>query len=737
MDRTNNTRLFKTWEIVGLGVLIFAACVCLGAVAVWMDLGSAEREFRQRSDSIQRDIARRFGSTEAVLTSLVGLQHASDDVRYYEFAALARELLAAYPYIRTIARIQVVPAEERAAMVGELRSSGFPQFEITELGDGNDLVRARDRPVTMPIRVIEPFEPELVPLIGFDVLSEPTLAIAVNHAIESGEVIAADPIELPNTGKSVLVFKAAYLGHGSPATAASRRRQVSNLFALYLDPAQFFLNSTEPYEDVGLRLYAPLGDESEEEPVLVFEHAPGQLDARARMLPPFTARIPLAKQGQSFVLEVTQHADLRGIRIYLVAFMVLLGAVACGLLIVALRNQRLRVQQARLGERILRDNEQRFRDYAEVASDWFWSTDDLLRFEYISEQLTSATGLNPDALLGREDLTRFSPDDELGRRHLADLRARRPFRDFRYEFIDPNGGAQWWSVSGKPIFNEGGDFLGYRGTGRNVTLEVQAQKSLQRSKEDAELANRAKSEFLANVSHELRTPLNAIIGFSEIICNEMIGPMGNTRYVQYASDIHDSGQHLLSLINDILDLSKIESGVEELYEEEVDISKLVRSLMTLMKPHAEKGKIDLTFELADTLPSVIADQRKLKQILVNLIGNAIKFTRPGGKVALIARGEPDGELLFEIRDTGIGMTAESLPKALSKFHQIDSDLDRKYEGTGLGLPLAKSLVELHGGAVEIESVIGQGTTVIIRLPAHRVVSLRDRPVGNMKSSAGT
>jgi signal transduction histidine kinase len=258
------------------------------------------------------------------------------------------------------------------------------------------------------------------------------------------------------------------------------------------------------------------------------------------------------------------------------------------------------------------------------------------------------------------------------------------------------------------------------------------------AKEQAELANRAKSEFLANMGHELRTPLNAIIGFSELIKNEIIGPVGNAKYLDYAVDINLSGRHLLDLINVILDLSKVESGMDELHEETVAMPEVIGSVTTLVQNRAENDGIRLELDVPDDLPALRADERKLKQILVNLLTNAIKFTEAGGKVTLKARCRAESGYVVQIADTGIGIASEDIPKALSQFGQVDSDLNRQYEGAGLGLPLTKALVELHGGSLDLESELGEGTTVTARFPAARVVSLppdrRRRACGDRKVS---
>ncbi len=230
------------------------------------------------------------------------------------------------------------------------------------------------------------------------------------------------------------------------------------------------------------------------------------------------------------------------------------------------------------------------------------------------------------------------------------------------------------------------------------------------ARDEARASDRAKSEFLAAMSHELRTPLNAIIGFSEIIKNETFGPVGNVKYREFTSDIHESGQHLLDLINDILDLSKIESGTDELYEEMIEIPEVIRSALKLAGRRAEQGGIKLELNIPDRLPALRADERKLKQILVNLLSNAVKFTDAGGEVRLRTWCRMDSGHVFQIVDTGIGIAPEDIRKVFSRFGQVDGELNRQYKGTGLGLPLAKALVEQHGGVLDLQSQVGVGTT---------------------------
>lgn len=251
-------------------------------------------------------------------------------------------------------------------------------------------------------------------------------------------------------------------------------------------------------------------------------------------------------------------------------------------------------------------------------------------------------------------------------------------------------------------------------------------EDLAMARDHAEAASLAKSEFLATMSHELRTPLNAIIGFSEIIRSETFGPVGSDRYRDYAGDIHGSGQHLLDIINDILDLSKVESGAGELLEDSLKVPVVIDAVLTLVRQRADKRGVRLELELPDDVPKLLADQRKVMQVLVNLLSNGIKFTETGGMVSMKVSCDADAGYIFEVADTGIGIAQEKIPIALSQFGQIDSALSRDHDGTGLGLPLASTLMELHGGSLELQSELGVGTVVTVRFPPWRIGGLSRR-----------
>ena len=510
----------------------------------------------------------------------------------------------------------------------------------------------------------------------------------------------------------------------------------------------------------------------------------------------------------------------------------------------------------------------RMADWAAASSDWLWESDADNRFTYVSEGIENAIGVGPDALIGRRiDSERVAVAVARAPEYLTTVATREPFRDVIIEGQRPDGRTYFVSVSGKPIFDAEGVFIGYRGSGRDVTGQIAAERELahqsavfatlienlpvgvslvdrdlrfvafnkpffdiyefepsmirigdsfekfiryhaergeygpgdiatlsrsrieraldrqpqqferrrpngrvveirrvplpgggfvtsyidvsqarqreldledtrtrlehqaleltearieaERARVAADAANRAKSLFLANMSHELRTPLNAILGFSEITREAMMGPL-DARYRDYAREIHASGQYLLRLINDVLDTSKIEVDRMALHEESVDLADVVLECQRLLRERAEERNLSFGGELPPGLPTLRADRLRIKQILLNLLSNAIKFTPEGGRVAVSAALQDDGGLALMVEDTGIGIRAEDIPVALEPFRQIENPLTRHYEGTGLGLPLAKALAELHGGTLAIKSTLGEGTVVTVWLPPRRL-----------------
>ena len=311
---------------------------------------------------------------------------------------------------------------------------------------------------------------------------------------------------------------------------------------------------------------------------------------------------------------------------------------------------------------------------------------------------------------------------ESGRVPEIETDERKWIRESRRRHSDPRAAYEmclddgtWLRVSKNKTFD--GGMLGIY---TDITELKKREEGLRAAKNEADAANRSKTDFLHNMSHELRTPLNAIIGFSEIMEKELLGPLGTPQYTEYAGDIHRSGDHLLSIINDILDLAKIEAGKYELVETEVDLAEVVDLCCRLVGDRADQAGHRMSVDIPEDLPALYADQRALKQILLNLLSNAVKFTPDGGEVTVTAGVAGDGCAELSVTDTGIGIAEENIETVLSNFGQVDTSLSREYEGTGLGLPLVKWLAKLHGGTLRIESKVDAGTTVTVSFPAERV-----------------
>jgi len=399
------------------------------------------------------------------------------------------------------------------------------------------------------------------------------------------------------------------------------------------------------------------------------------------------------------------------------AVFVLLQGVLITLLI------RSHMHRRRLSDALKASNN-RFRDITSISSDWFWELDEEYKLTQLSDRYEKATGQPLAAQFGTsylkfEELDWNKERADVWKEHHETVKARQPFRNFEYAATSVDGAQCYRRISGTPIF-EKGVYKGYRGIGTDITDERDRQAQLLKTIYEADHANRAKSAFLANMSHELRTPLNAIIGFSEILTGQLFGQMQNDRYLEYAKDINDTGQHLLTVLNDLLDISRIEAGFLTLDENVIDPQQMMRSCARMLNEKVSAANLTLNLNIPPDLPALFGDETRLRQVVINLLTNAVKFTPSGGTISASVNIIDDGGLEITIMDTGVGISEHDLERVMEPFQQAEQNLSRRYGGVGLGLSLARNLTELHDGTITLESEPGIGTLARMRLPADRV-----------------
>lgn len=381
------------------------------------------------------------------------------------------------------------------------------------------------------------------------------------------------------------------------------------------------------------------------------------------------------------------------------------------------------LERLRSGAALL-DSQQRLKDFAESASDWFWEMDADLRFCYFSERFTEITGVGPEVLLGktREETGIPGLDRETWQKHLGDLKGYQPFHNFIHPRRKENGETVWLSISGKPYFNEAGEFKGYRGLGKDITKLKQAEDELLEAKTRAEVANVAKSDFLATMSHEIRTPMTAVLGMSKLLLGSDLDEAQRFK----VTTIIDSGEALLRILNDILDLSRLEAGKLNIEPVETDLPELLSGVTDLLAGKAEEKGLILTCECSDRLPDRIhADGSRLRQVLTNLVSNAVKFTEHGEvrlAATYLAGNAGSGRLNIEVTDTGIGIDRQQIDRLFGKFEQADVSTTRRYGGSGLGLAICKQIVELMGGEIGAGTEQDGGSRFWITLPVSEVAT---------------
>jgi PAS domain S-box-containing protein len=366
--------------------------------------------------------------------------------------------------------------------------------------------------------------------------------------------------------------------------------------------------------------------------------------------------------------------------------------------------------------------EQRLHDFAAAGSDWFWEMNENLRFSYFSAGFKRVTGVDPESLLGKSRAETGIPNValEAWQRHLETLENHQPFRNFTHPRDLLDGRKVWLAISGTPVFRADGNFLGYRGTGSDITALHETQRDLIEAKEAAEQGNRAKSEFLAIMSHEIRTPMNGVIGMADLLMDSKL----DDKQRHYAQIIQDSGTALMRIINDILDLSRLEARRITLEQTEFEYSSVVSGVVDILLPQAREKGVELSYEIDPELQgSYLGDYGRLRQVMVNLVGNAIKFTQQGSisiKIDQVGGDSKNPRLRTEIHDTGIGIPADSIAKLFRSFTQVDASTSRRYGGTGLGLAICRKIIETMDGEIGVSSREGEGSLFWFEISLPRV-----------------
>jgi PAS domain S-box-containing protein len=681
-------------------VTFLSFCVIAASIGFWQhhqNVLIAENAFLYQSDQLADRIEARLMDYQQALRGVRGAFTAKPDAVRADFDAYAATRNMAKEFPGAIAM-------------------GFVRRTRGESGDA------------MRLELLHPPELEQK-TVGFDLASEPRRRATALRAMRSGEATLSPPLEFAALERdgSAFVYLLPVYRRDLPADTPERREVALLGWSLVVIDIEQMLR---PFFDgrLDFATFDILGDTG---PVQLFFDADGhlspgtpladaeadyarrsllgrrELDAGARKLHLLIS--PLPEFWRSLGLVSPWLFVLGGLVI------AVLSALSVYLLTSTRRQAELLAKEM---TEELRQSEERAREFSLSVSDWFWETDAEHRFTYFSENFEKILHLNAARMLGKrrdEVLAEVAMlDADLLARHLACIAAHVPFRDFEYRVRGDDGGECWVAVSGVPHFDAAGCFTGYRGTGTDVTARKTAEEAMICARDEAERANRAKSEFLSSMSHELRTPLNAILGFAQLLRHDA---SLNTDQRDSMDEILKAGRHLLDLINEVLDLACIESGQLSLSLEPVELDELVRECRQLVHPLALARELTLRAnEVSRTV--VRADRVRLKQAIINLLSNAIKYNRTGGRVELSVWMVDVAYVRIEVVDTGLGIPAGILTAVFEPFNRAGRD-GSNIEGTGIGLTITRRLVELMGGKIAASSEVGVGSRFWIDLPIVR------------------
>jgi len=637
-----------------------ASCVLFSAFMVSRDVQS-QRDLKQSSlQQIRIQLEERIATSEGLLHGLDAFVKAHDgDFDLHSFQRFAEPLHGSLPQIFAL---QVAP-------------DGFVRFSTDMARNG----------AAIGLDLLKPHSEE---------------GRRLYEAARNRMTTLKGPVDLVQGGNAVIARMPVFI------PGSRSRTDIPDFYGfvtVIIDTDSIFRDLSSALDGVAIRGRHGLGADGE-----VFLNQPGIFDEP-------NISLSVSVPNGEWIIAVAEPGWSDALPTFLLWTMVTLLVivlVAYGLLrFLAFKEKASRIAAERL--RRLRSSEQRFKDIVEVAADWVWEMDRDLRFSYLSNRAFEVYEIEPKDFLGktRAELAGNPELDETWRAHLDLLNAHKPFRDMEYEYVKPSGETGHSRISGKPIFGETGEFLGYRGTGTDITENVRARSELKAAREAAETANRAKTTFLSTMSHELRTPLNAIIGLVDLL--EKTGLDSHQR--RMLTTTRASSYALLSIVNDVLDFSKIEAGDMQLEHIAFSVFDVVEGVALMMHESARAKSLDLRVYVSpDISENFVGDPTRLRQILINLVGNAIKFTSVGEVcVSAVPEGEPDDgreTIRIDVTDTGIGLAPEAMEKIFEPFAQAEASTTRKYGGTGLGLSICRRIAEAMGGELRVESVPGEGTT---------------------------
>lgn len=695
--RSGNTSIAQTQLVMsrlqniitwGLG---FILCLIAGYTAFWFEISDEENNFKIQTDLVHNELIQRYNTLDAVLTALTGFYQASNNINETRFSAFARELLSTCPYIHSAILLRTLDNKNRHTLEANPHNLGHPQFQVSQSSHDGRLVAAGERPEYLIIDSIEPISAQITAFLGYDVLSNTNFMRAINTATRSDKSVAASFTRLLRKSGSILIFKAIYREPYSSTSIAVRTHLFNGAVAIEVDSDRLLKNLIPET----MNLTASLKQTSDQSgKTLKYGLTKNSREKKnGSLLPLLTTSYNLDLYSQTTYLSITRVINFSEINYYWILFSV---AATLIVYILALSNWRHRLSN--------KHHAKELKSYAACAAFSEENIDPIMRINRDGKVLYSndpgikvlnewATSVGEQA----PENIKYFIHDVLQQKQYQELDISAVTRHYTLRFI-PGSTYDYVNIYG-----------------RDDTEQKQAEIELREAKYAAESANIAKSRFLATISHEIRTPMNGILGMLELLQSSESGK----KQRHFAATALRSGRVLLSLINDILDFSKMESSKLKLNRYHFDLKEIIDDVVYIISEPVVSKHLHLVTEIPNCDFNLIGDKQRLRQILINIAGNAVKFTEYG-KVSIrtIVLSESSNSMLLkiEIEDTGIGIKAEAIDHIFEAFTQEDDSTTRHFGGTGLGLTIVKQLTALMGGDIEVQSTPQKGSIFSITLP---------------------